>query len=618
MSSAKEIESTERLLRVIRDGVAPTEPGAGTTNTPLAGLPDFVALPEKKADAPALPVLSNGKKLCLAVGIGKQAIHCALTSHQRGQPVFQDLRSFPYPPDLTLDGPAFPAFLNLCIRKVAPRAKFDVWTFISIDLVEYSFAKLPNVSAKDLRQALLWTVKKEKKFNEQTQVFDHRVLGRIMDKGVEKRLVVYFLAPISEVEKLQGLFRQAGFALNGISTPPLAIQNFFSTQWLMESKNVVAHLWLGNNSSRIDIFDQGRLLFARNIKVGANSFIEAIRDSLSPSPSPSPSPLEIEPVPEVGTAPASGQARDLRRLDARALFLAGIEAGQAKAVPFEPRDPSPENLLEMFKPALGRLIRQLELTLEYHVNNLGFQSVQKILVSGPPVLFPGLLEHVAGQFSIPVALLDPAFIHNSELSRRTRMELLPVAGLALSDNERTINALHTHVHRAQEKMESLISMAAGVFVVLILVAVFGGYAHTSSTLQDVNAHIRMQEEKLQVLEAFPDTQGLLSLFADAQERDDMIKRYLERYKPVAAMSALTFITPSWVRLQSVSFPLYETGEGFIKGLITGPMETLDAYLGSYIMMLGDSDVFSSPRLISKSRANGSLEFHINLKARGKM
>ncbi len=627
MPSDKDIESTEKLLRIIRkdDTVAQAKAQAAPSGT---------AAPEKTPAAAPL-TFSGGSKPCLGVQIGRQALHCALVSYQRGRPSFQGLRSFPYPQGVTPDDTAFPAFLGTCIQKASAGAKPEVWTFISPDHAEYSSLKLPNVAARDLHQIVFWTVKKDTKFTELSHVFDYRVLDRIMDKGVEKRLVVYFLAQASEVNRLKAIFKQAGYALSGISIEPLALQNYFSTQWAMETSNVVAHLQLGEESSRIDILDHGRLLFARSIKSGTNSFIEAIQDGFATDDEIVMAPdtlLEADPDAPITTSPLP-EAHALpnrERVDARALFLKAVKSQQAGAMPSGTRQDT-EKLLEMILPALERLIRQLERTMEYSVNQMGFQPAEKILVSGHPALFPGLMDYIAGQFTIPVELFDPlapdllpaqGFLPTNVL---TRMELLPAAGLALSDNQRTMNALHTYAHRSREKKERLITKVAGVLGLLFLGAVFAAYLQTTSSLGQLNADIQAEEATLAGLAAFPDTQEISTMLANVRDKDARIKRYISRYKPLATVGALSSITPIWTELESASFSFRpgqdgENGTGSIKGLISGQVETLDAFLGSYILMLGDSDIFAQPSLVKKEpvqkRAGETrLEFHVDLKLR---
>lgn len=634
MPSDKDIESTEKLLRIIRkdDAVAPAQ--SGKPGTPGPNGPDKAQA--IATAAPAAISFAGGNKPCLAVQIGRQSLHCALVSFQRGRPSFQGLRSFPYPPDLDPDSAAFPAFLGTCLQKASSGAKPEVWTFISPDHAEYSSIKLPNVSAKDLHQSVFWAVKKEAKFNEKTHVFDYRILDRVMDKGVEKRLVVYFLAQAAEVNRLKAIFKQAGYALSGISIEPLALQNYFSTQWTVETSNVLAHLQLGAENSRIDILDHGRLLYSRSIKFGSNSFIEAIQEGFAPDDeivmAPD-SPLEVQPeTPDASPSlPEAHVLPDKEPVDARALFLNTIKAQHGKAMPAGTRQ-EPEELLEMILPALERLIRQLERTLEYTVNQMGFQPVEKILVSGFPALFPGLMEYIANQFTIPVEMFDPldpdllpaqGFLPANILSR---VELLPAAGLALSDNERTMNALHTYVHRSREKQERLITRVAGFLSILILGAVFAAYLQSSSTIRQLNADIQAEQARLAEMEAFPDTLGVTTMLAQVRDKDARVKSYLSRYKPLATIGTLTSITPLWAKLESASFSFIpdkdsdKTGEGIVKGLVSGQVETLDAFLGSYILMLGDSDIFAQPRLVKKEPVQKTpgetrLEFHVDLKLR---
>jgi hypothetical protein len=77
----------------------------------------------RKIPASAPLTFSGRKHFCLGLYIDIDALHSALVTYQRGSPVYQDLRSFPYLPDVTPDNNTFPSFLSSCIKKAGGTGK---------------------------------------------------------------------------------------------------------------------------------------------------------------------------------------------------------------------------------------------------------------------------------------------------------------------------------------------------------------------------------------------------------------------------------------------------------------------------------------------------------------
>ena len=68
-----------------------------------------------------------------------------------------------------------------------------------------------------------------------------------------------------------------GITLAGVTTVPFSVQNIFRSKWMPATEEIFASLFIGNNFSRIDVYNKENLVMTRGIKTfSGNSMIEAI------------------------------------------------------------------------------------------------------------------------------------------------------------------------------------------------------------------------------------------------------------------------------------------------------------------------------------------------------
>ena len=363
MARLNEITSTEKLLDLIRSKT-------GALHKKQENIPEVADLsppPHPRQKKPKInPFLkvSVHRPVTVGVDIGHEYIRLLKTIKSAdGTPAFVDKRRLAIPAGCQRSSAEFANYLREALSSFCGVGKkLQIWAIMSAARVEVHHTRIPRVPKKQIESVILWTIKKESPLNENESILDFEVLGEVIEQGITKWAVMYYTAPKLEIEETKRLFARAGWPLTGLSIAPFAVQNIFRTHWLPDYKGTVASLYIGRDFSRIDIYAQGSLVMTRGIKAGVSSMTESLLEGFHEK-----------------TALMMGRNDRLT-----------MDVGQARAVLFSLSPDTPplsdelcyglkeSEIWEMVLPALERLVRQVERTLEYFTINLGNEPVDKM------------------------------------------------------------------------------------------------------------------------------------------------------------------------------------------------------------------------------------------------
>ncbi|HPK54207.1 MAG TPA: hypothetical protein PK114_07065, partial [Smithellaceae bacterium] len=280
MADKTDINSTEKLLNTIR-GTKQVAGGGDAGDAPLL-FPQKAPFPpqDKKLLARFFP---DKKNYTIGVDIGQEFIYLAKTvKSSNGNPVLLDQKILKYDGKTPPGSPEFNAFLKASLLSICGNpANCNIWTLIPAAEVNINHLKIPPVPKKQLENAIYWAAKKEASFDEKDFIFDFEIQEDVIDQGIPKHSVLVYSAPKVQIEKTKALFSNIGITTAGITIAPFAIQNIFRTRWLPVNEGTAATLFVGNEFSRIDIYNKGNLVLTRGIKTGVSSMMEAISESFA-------------------------------------------------------------------------------------------------------------------------------------------------------------------------------------------------------------------------------------------------------------------------------------------------------------------------------------------------
>ncbi len=522
--------------------------------------------------------------------------------------VLLNYETISYPAQVSPDSPQFLLFLKrtltqFCRETNAP----EIWSAISSAKVEMRYLRIPKVPRKQIANTVYWTFKRDVSFDEKKDIFDFSLLGDVVEEGVQKTEVMAYTAPRDEVNRLRDLFAKSGFPLTGITIVPFLLQNLLRSRWLGAEVKSACSLYIGKDWSRIDIFSNGNLVLSRGIKAGMQSMIESLRQRIAGEEPTLPRREEEEEEEE--PFPAEPSAADLSALpeadEARRIFFGFIQ--HPKFVENSPaREFTTTDIFNMILPALERLIRQVERTLEHYALKFENVGVERIYLSGPVNTQQLMVDHIAEQLGTEIDIFDPMG-EASPLSdniappesRYKREAFLPAVGLALSDGEQTPNFIRTYRDKQKASKNRQINSLLFAALLLVMVACGAVYFWQSEQIDEKEMKVFALQRELDSFAPRVDRELIALLLQKVKKGQDSMKGVGHRYKPVAVINEISRLTPAHVRLLSLSLDMNpEAGNSSrrllrIEGVVFGDRLTYESLLAEFLVKLQTSPLLNN-------------------------
>jgi len=355
--------------------------------------------------------------------------------------------------------------LNRCLGKYR-NAK--IWCTIQSKGVETRFLVVPDAPPKHLAKAVLWAFKKEAALGDEDIVFDFDVIGTRETKGRQELEILACSAPVAELNEIKSVFQQAGRPLTGITVTSFAFQNLFRTGFSGEGSQNIGTLFIGADWSRIDIFSNGNLILSRDIKTGTRSMDEVFVDQGEPEKQRQETVIDMD--------------RYLSETEQEAIGEGKFDESPVNSVIPE----APKGMLELLQkgtaqdrelffgriiPVVNRLIRQMERTFEHFSMTTVGRKVERLYFTGPLCSFRRLLDFTGEQLNIPVLTINP-FPGEDHDDITVFDEFVPATGLALSDNNHTLNFNYTYKDKENKRINRTVTW---VMVLMLLVTAGAGF-----------------------------------------------------------------------------------------------------------------------------------------------
>lgn len=618
MASEKEITSTEKLLDVIRGGEKPQEPKADSGSSQgslFAGR------------------FARQKGVAIGVDIGYSQIRfvrVSQTSAKRWR--LLDYSRVSIPEDLARGTAKFTSFLKEALsRYCGPPGKDDIWAMMSAANVEVRNISVPVVTRKELENVVYWSAKKELAFREDENVFDYEVQGQTIESGVEKLEILFYTAPRKDVEDTRQLFASAGYPLAGLTIAPMALQNIFRTDWIPSLERTVASLYVGRGWSRIDIFAGGNLVLTRGIKAGINSMAESLvdeypgwRKQYDAGESKADIPADGDAALELETTKTVDAPTNIDLAQAQRLVQALSPDSKAETNLADEFGLDNETIFTLIKPALLRLVRQVERTFEHYTVNMGRETITAIYLSTAMNSYQPMVDYIGEQLDITCDILDPLDPDHSWVEGVTegesvseRLAYVPVLGVALSHQSRTLNLIYTQEDQKEARKYLYANYVVLVVVGVLLLASIGWYSWLDRSVTGKQMEVAQLERAID--QGVPATEKNVRMMeAELLEDRRIASDIRDRYLAAAVYGAVSAMTPEGIKLMDVRTELGKVlvGESrssdrsvsrsmMIDGFVTGSADTLDADLIAYVMNIQSSPLFE--RVIINAKIPETLE-----------
>ena len=272
MSRLKETTSTEKLLDFIRNKKVDTAP-------PTLDI-SVISSQEKEAPGTSFKIVSEKKPVNIGIDIRHEYLTLVKTTKLADNSwAFLGYESI----SLThINSKKSPEFINFIKSELynffGTDKEVNIWANMSAARVNVRHLKIPKVPKNQIENTIAWAIKKETPFDDKDTSLDFEILGEITEENVPKLSIIAYTAPKDEVKETKTLFSEIGLPINGISITPFAVQNILKIIPVPAHEGTVACLFIGNDFSRIDIYDNGKLVMTRGIRAGIKSMIEALME----------------------------------------------------------------------------------------------------------------------------------------------------------------------------------------------------------------------------------------------------------------------------------------------------------------------------------------------------
>lgn len=584
-----DINSTEKLLNAIR---GKQEESSDDIEKMSISSPQELLAPQ--GDRTISKFFPDKKKYTIGIDIGNNFISLAkvISSADNNRPILIDQKIIKYGEEIAKGSPEFNSLLKASLSSICGNsANCNIWTMMSADEVNIQHIKIPPVQKKQMENTIYWAAKKETSFDEKEYIFDFEVQEDVIEQGIPKHSVMIYTAPLAEIEKTKALFSNIGISLNGITIAPFAVQNIYRMKWL-PVEGTTATLFIGNEFSRINIYNKDNLVMTRRIKTGISSMMEAITDLF---------------LSKKGSLTLGKE--DAKKI----LFSLGSDSEKPNMI-YAGFDLSEDDVFAMIVPVIERLTRQIERTLQhYYTMSIGQEKVEKIYVSSVIKVYDPIIDYISEQLGIRIEFIDPFKYQTANkavetISLADRMALVPALGLSFSDNQHTPNLIFTYKEKNNEIITKRINRGIIAVFAAALVACIITITYQGIDIFSLNKQIETLKREMSMFNPPLSVDKVTKLANDVKMQRKISRQYAEKYMGMAVIGEISSLTPENIKLNNLKIKALATSTAIAKpdktvkdeaadgiimeGVVFGDRNMLDSYLAQYIMKLSNSPMFS--------------------------
>ena len=269
----------------------------------------------------------------------------------------------------------------------------NAYTSVSGDLVIVRYIKLPLMPKEELREVIKFQAEEYIPFDINEVVLDFELLREVVEEGEKKSEVLLVAVKEDVIRRHIEVLEAAGIKPALIDVDTFAIEEAF--KYGNEKKGeFVALVNIGNRATSINILENEKSFFNRNIRVGENDFISALANKLN---------LDFK-----------GASRVLSEKGAIILKEEEVEeeskitTSLAEEMMEEPGEKSEEGRISSaLEGVLISLIDELARSLDYYYTQSSKESLAKIVISGKIASIPNLDKIISERLKVPVFISNP-------------------------------------------------------------------------------------------------------------------------------------------------------------------------------------------------------------------
>ena len=600
MATRNDIDSTEKLLNLIRKGAPREIVNNRVSQAPAAGF-------WKGLKGRMLPFRT---RRVIGLELLRDNLHITLSEQSKSGWTIIKASSINLPAEMNLDTPEFQVFLQNHLQNIDPEKTSEVWVTLPASKGEILNIRVPRVK-KGISNVVYWSARKEKNFDTQEYYFDYRIRGEVDEGGTKKIQAEVSLAQAEEINKYKKIIGDIGYRLEGVTLPAFSLDNLFQDSRDELRDKSYAILCIGEDNSCINFYRDGTVLISRVLRTGEDSFLDSISMEHSRQDQEGHDLSDLQVSSSTNLLEESSGSREKALQILKQLQHDGRKSS-------EDDDKSPSSALDLIYPALERLSRQLERTIDQLVKVMDHPAPEEIFICGKIAFLQGIADFFSQNLDIPAQILDVPSSPNvqventiTEMEPDERLSLVSAVGLTMPWTG-TVNFLHTAMDKEREAaaMRNTNLVAAGCALAFVVVA--GYWAWMGHQLEQAREETLSLQDQLSEYSPMLTREMLQDLVEEHQDFKDAVKSRAQRLQAVALVGEIGRITPDDFRLLEMILELdSQTDEDerrqnlIVEGFIRGEGDNFETRMTSYLVDLRNSPLFRSAHIHRSSR--GTLE-----------
>lgn len=486
-----------------------------------------------------------------------------------------------------------PMILQQMVKDFRPT---QLLTYVSGPAVSIRQAPFPKMARRELRDAILLRLEKYSPFTIEESILDFRVLGPMKEAGAVKDNVMVVAARKDTITDHISTIKKANLEPTGITVIPFALAGSVRKFARVRSEEVVCLLDVGAEFTNIVFMKGDRLDLARTITTAGNSITEAMTVTIS---------LEKGQL-SLSREEAEELKREygISREDDAAVTSSGIPV---------------KTMLVLQRPALERLIAELNRSIDYYKREFGEARVDRILLCGGTAATKNIREFLSANLQVKCELFDPLKIGNlykrgTPAADEIGFRIVGAIGLLY---DAMVVDLMPHELRAKRQATTDIKIVVAMSILWIpILLLIWGWLAVAARPTDIRAKQRELEAAKKANQEYFDYQAQYDENVNkAKSLRDIVGA---QPKTVELLKLLTggTVLPN-VQLSKVSLTL-DKGIG-LSGIVSGLPQFQDMDLKQFEIALEQSRTMRNVTEVSKSRTNklgeAVMEFELSAQER---
>jgi len=232
------------------------------------------------------------------------------------------------------------------------------------------YISIPNIPDTEIDSAVKFEAKKELPFSLEECEMDYSIINK--DRSTNKIKILLAACKKEDLEQYYSLLSVIGLSPDSIIVNPIVSSNLFELKDKVFSKDCIAHIDIGYQSTSVNILNNGDLEFTRVLPIGSYHVDELLAESLTDNP------LNI-----IETMPKASEIK-------QAQGLTGPD----------------EEIKKVIKEGINRIIQRIRLSVGYYKTQSGVKKISRILITGGFAVMPGLTEYLSENLEAPVELFS--------------------------------------------------------------------------------------------------------------------------------------------------------------------------------------------------------------------